>query len=261
MTAGQRGYAMAALLVGLGVMAIMLSAAYPVWRTAVQREREAELIFRGEQYAHAIELYSRRNGGYPTSLEALEKGRFIRKLYKDPVSGEANFQPLLMGQLVAGQPVAPRQPDAVGGAAGATAPAPPPQPARGRGAAPGGQPLGQPQGQPLGQPLGQPGIGGTGAGGPIIGVISRNTSEALRLYNGRGRYNEWAFVATAMTTQAGAPGSGPPPGPGLRGGPPGPRGAPPAGRSPFGPLGPRGGVPGGRNPFAPGPARGTQPVR
>ena len=87
MTSGERGYAMAALLVGLSVMAIMLSVALPVWRTVAQREREAELIFRGEQYAHAIELYSRRNGGYPSTLDVLEKGRFIRKLYKDPDRG------------------------------------------------------------------------------------------------------------------------------------------------------------------------------
>ena len=31
----QNGYAMAALLVGMSVMAIMLSVAMPVWRTAV----------------------------------------------------------------------------------------------------------------------------------------------------------------------------------------------------------------------------------
>jgi hypothetical protein len=108
----------------------------------------------------------------------------------------------------------------------------------------------------LGQPLGQPNTAGAAAGGPIIGVISRNTSESLRLYNGRGRYNEWAFVATATTNQAGAPvappAAGTAPGAGPRGGPPGPRGAPPAGRNPFGPQGPRGGA---------GPVRGGLPAR
>ena len=37
------------------VMAVLLSAALPVWQTMVRRERETELIFRGEQYAHAAE--------------------------------------------------------------------------------------------------------------------------------------------------------------------------------------------------------------
>ena len=268
MTFGERGYAMAALLVGLSVMAIMLSVALPVWRTVAQREREAELIFRGEQYAHAIELYSRRNGGYPSTLDVLEKGRFIRKLYKDPIAGNADFQPVFLGQMIGGQPAAPRQPGGAGtpgttgGQAGQAA-ASGPGARGGRG--------GQPAGQTLGQPLGQtPGRGAAAGGGPIIGVVSRSTAESLRLYNGRGRYNEWAFVATAMSQQAGAPngpqGTTAPGLGGTRGGQPGPQrgggrgispgGAPPApGRfgaprgNPFGMPGmPNGPAPGGGAP-------------
>ena len=47
----ERGYAMAALLVAMSVMAIVLSTAMPVYQTVARREREAELVFRGEQYA------------------------------------------------------------------------------------------------------------------------------------------------------------------------------------------------------------------
>jgi len=244
----ERGYAMAALLVGLSVMAIMLSVALPVWRTAAQREREAELIFRGEQYAHAIELYSRRNGGFPPSLDVLEKGRYIRKLYKDPVAGNADFQPVFAGQMIGGQPAAPRQPGgaATPGAAGAQAgqaPASGPVARGGRGAQPFGQPLGQAQGR-----------GSTAGGGPLIGVVSRSTAESLRLYNGRGRYNEWAFVATAMSQQAGAPNGPPGATPGLggaRGGQPGPQRGGGRGMSPGGipPAPGRFGAPRG-NPFS-----------
>lgn len=194
MTLGERGYAMAALLVGLSVMAIMLSVAMPVWRTAAQREREAELIFRGEQYAHAIELYSRRNGGYPPSLDVLEKGRFIRKLYKDPVANGADFQPVFVGQMIAGQPVAPRQPVGAGTGGGTS-----------QGGSTQGAQAGSAIGQQLGQPLGQSGARGTIGGAPIIGVVSSSAAESIALYNGRGHYNEWAFVATALSQQAGAP--------------------------------------------------------
>ena len=38
--ASDRGYAMAALLVGLSVMAILMGAAMPVWSKQAQRERE-----------------------------------------------------------------------------------------------------------------------------------------------------------------------------------------------------------------------------
>ncbi len=204
-----RGYAMAALLVGLSVMAIMLSMALPVWRTVVQREREAELVFRGEQYAHAIELFSRRNGGFPPSLAALEEGRYIRKLYKDPMTGEGDFQPVYFGQVPPGQTAVPAQPGRGGQAGGQGG-----GPARGQIGTPSATP--SPGGR-VGQSPGASGQPGSLGAGPIIGVVSRSTAESLRLYNGRGRYNEWAFMAVVATTQPGAPGGGQNPGLGQQG--------------------------------------------
>ena len=54
---GHRGYAMAALLVGMSVMAVLMGALLPVWTHMATREKEEELIFRGRQYARAIGLY------------------------------------------------------------------------------------------------------------------------------------------------------------------------------------------------------------
>jgi hypothetical protein len=88
--------------------------------------------------------------------------------------------------------------------------------------------------------------------GPIIGVVSRSTGDSLRLYNGRGKYNEWAFVATAATQQAAAPTGADTPGmpPGRGGGlNPGGRGA--GGQNPGG----RGGQ---QNPGGPGGRGGQQ---
>ena len=211
---------MAALLVGMSVMAIMMSVALPVWNTAAKRERETELIFRGEQYARAVALFQRKNAGaFPPSIDVLVTGRYIRSKYKDPMSPDGEFTPVYAGQVQAGragQPGAPGQPGRAG------------QPAQSaRGAQPGFVP------QP-GQ-AGAPGaVGAQGAG--IMGVTSKSTGEALRLYNGRGRYNEWLFVATQATTQAGAPtgaqNPGQPPG---RGGAAQPgRGSPPGSGQPPG---------------------------
>jgi hypothetical protein len=50
--------------------------------------------------------------------------------------------------------------------------------------------------------------GDTIGGGPIMGVVSRSTETSLRILNGRNKYNEWPFVPTAATTQAGAGGNG-----------------------------------------------------
>src|SRR5215216_2145543 len=82
---GERGYAMAALLVSIGVLTVIMSVALPVWRTLAQREKEAELIFRGEQYARAVNLYTRKMGpgNFPPSIDVLVQQRFLRKKYKD----------------------------------------------------------------------------------------------------------------------------------------------------------------------------------
>jgi type II secretory pathway pseudopilin PulG len=196
-----RGYAMAALLVGMAVMGIMLSMALPVWRTAVKREREAELVFRGEQYAQAIELFSRRNGGFPPSLAVLEEGRYIRKLYKDPMTEEGDFQPVYFGQLLPGQATVPARAGRGGPSGG-----PGGGPSGGPGREPTGAQIGTPPGGRADQPTGGPGQAESIGAGPIIGVVSKSTAESLRLYNDRDHYNEWAFVAIAATAQPGAPG-------------------------------------------------------
>src|SRR4051794_15002375 len=41
-----QGYAMAALLIAMSVMAIMMTVVMPVWKQAAQREKEEELVFR-----------------------------------------------------------------------------------------------------------------------------------------------------------------------------------------------------------------------
>ncbi len=87
---------MAALLVALAVMSLMLSMTLPVWHHAAQREREAELIFRGEQYARAIMLYQRQTpGAYSPAVE----GRFLRRAYRDPMTAGGEFRLILQSEL------------------------------------------------------------------------------------------------------------------------------------------------------------------
>ena len=222
----QRGYVMAALIVGLAVMAVVMSAAMPVWKQMAQREKEEELVFRGEQIAHAIGMFQRRSANaYPPNLDVLVQQKFLRKKYKDPITND-DFAPIAQSQVQA-------------------APA-------GRGAQP--APL-QGRGQPAGGGLGTATPGGAPVGG-IIGVTSKSAATSIRLYKGRSHYNEWAFI---YTPPAAAPGAGGAPGAAVLGGR-GQRGGQPA-PGPFQP-GPNGrGAPGpGRgnfpNPFGPQQGRG-----
>ena len=77
---------MAGLLVAIAVMGVTLSMVMPTWSTWAKREKEAELIFRGEQYMRAIELYQRRfAGAYPTDVDAL-----MCALYRNIYIGDRN---------------------------------------------------------------------------------------------------------------------------------------------------------------------------
>jgi hypothetical protein len=113
------------------------------------------------------------------------------------------------------------------------------------------------QGQP-GRPATQL-AGGTTAGaqGGIIGVASKSTAASLRVYNGRGKYNEWTFVALQATNRVNAPtGSQTPTGGiNLPGGAGGVGGRGGRGGQPQLPGGGQGNQPGGRgqNPNQPGP--------
>jgi type II secretory pathway pseudopilin PulG len=193
---GNRGYAMAALLVGMSVMAVLMSALMPVWTTMAKREKEAELVFRGNQYARAIGLFQRKfANAAPPSIDLLVEQRFLRKKYKDPITNE-DFQPLYANQaMMPGGPASQQQPGQ--------------SQQRGTSPSPGGQ-------------LMQPGVGATGAGaaGGIIGVTSKSKDTSLRVFNGRTKYNEWAFVHVQTSQRLGQPGQGGPQAPNQRPGSP-----------------------------------------
>jgi len=237
----QRGYAMAGLIVGLAVMAVLMTAAMPVWKQLAQREKEEELVFRGEQYAHAIGLFQRRTANaYPPTLDILVEQKFLRRKYKDPITND-DFTPLVNTQ-----------------GAGQAAATQPGQQAAGRQGAPG---RGQQPGQGAAVPGASVPVGG------IVGVASKSTDESIRLYKGRSHYNEWAFV---YTTPVQAPGTGGVGAPGAGGaGAPAPGGSgPQPGQGQRGPtlLGTGGGFPGGggRGPGGQGgpngPGRGNFPT-
>jgi type II secretory pathway pseudopilin PulG len=215
-TRSARGYAMAALLVALAVMAILLTVAMPVWKTAVKREKEAELIWRAGQYVRAIMLFRRKYANAsPPNLDILINERFLRKKYKDPMTKDGEFQLVYAADQ--------QQP-------------------------PPGQ-VSNPSRASRLDPRTQ-GPAGAARGG-IVGVVSKSTEPSLRVFNGRSKYSEWAFTPETLgiRMQGGAnPPGGPVPG--------GAAGAVGPGGRPLAPSAPgRGGPPGPQRPFGLPPQR------
>jgi type II secretory pathway pseudopilin PulG len=272
-----RGYAMAALLVAMSVMAIVLSTAMPVYQTVARREREAELVFRGEQYARAIALFQRKYGNQlPPDVDVLIDQKFLRKKYKDPITG-GDFQYLGADspELAQAMSTTPQQAlDALrGGGAGATGGRGTPlgaaaTSAAGRGATQQTPPQSSTQSSfGRGTPMGAQGMpaarnpfssaaqaANAQPGGGILAVASKSTQTSFRIYNGKNKYNEWLFMATAASQRAGAPPGSGGQTPDGRGGRAGGRGGVGPGRSsgPSTPFGTR-----GRGGFSPIGGRGN----
>ena len=82
------GYTLAVLLVMMVALGVFMQRAHLWAPTQINREREAELIYRGEHLARGIAVFRQRTGRYPTTLEELEsfRPRLVRKIYKDPIS-------------------------------------------------------------------------------------------------------------------------------------------------------------------------------
>lgn len=109
-----RGLVLLALLLTLALGAIALMTAVDVWSMTMQRAREQELLFVGDQYRQAIERYylGAPPGAarvLPARLEdLLEDDRYptpvrhLRRLYPDPITGSADWGLLRSGGRIAG---------------------------------------------------------------------------------------------------------------------------------------------------------------
>src|SRR5215831_3361249 len=239
----QKGYVLLSIMLMVTLMLIALAVEAPRIAQQIKREKEEELIHRGNEYKNAIKKYFRKFGRYPMNVEQLENTnnmRFLRKRYKDPFTGKDEWRLLHPGEVqinalnqglnAAGQPgiqsggnigIAALNPSGPGIATNG--------PTSGI-SAPG--PIGQPQSGPTQGITGTTTSGGPGAnppgttgfastpsttgaqlgGGPIIGVASTNKSESIKEINGKNHYNEWYFVYDPRLEQQslppGAPGTG-----------------------------------------------------
>jgi len=232
----EQGYIMLTLLLMIALMIIAAAIIVPSISFDIKRDREEEMIHRGVQYSRAIRAYYKKFGRYPAKLEDLENTnqlRFLRKRYKDPITGK-DFRILHYGEAklalnaLSGGAVA-------SGAAGGSQFGPNGSTASGAG-------LSQPssfggssafgssnssgfssnsnstfgstsQGAtPASTDASQNGSGGQSApnpdgsssgdklsntqfgGAPIVGVASTSKDPTIREFDHKKKYNEWQFV-------------------------------------------------------------------
>ena len=211
---GQSGYVLLAVMLAVTLILIALSVEAPRIAQQIKREKEEELVHRGKDYATAIKRFVHKNGGrYPLSVEQLEDTnhvRFLRKKYKDPMTGESDWKMVHFGEAQINIPapksirrttrrreaLRPEQHSAHWhSSANCWRPAAGPA---------------QPQPGNTGQ-LGSLttsniGTGQTIGGGQIIGVASVNKGQAIKEFNDKDHYDEWYFVYDLRLEQSGGTG-------------------------------------------------------
>lgn len=97
----QRGFTYLGIMIIVMVMGMGLAAFGTIYSQTAQRDKEAELLFVGEQYREAIKSYYLKGPGgqfYPKKLEDLvEDKRFpmpmrhLRRIYPDPITGSTDW--------------------------------------------------------------------------------------------------------------------------------------------------------------------------
>ncbi|MBN1271234.1 MAG: type II secretion system protein [Candidatus Aminicenantes bacterium] len=150
----RKGYVLLILLFAVFVLSIGLLVAVPILETQLQREKEEELIFRGNQYADAVRRFVTQNPGkYPQSFDELLEGRFLRKPFADPMTPDGEWNVILLWETA-------------GSGSGSS-----------------------PQ-----KVLVAPEISLTSISNPkIIGVVSASTRESIKILDEQTSYDKWLF--------------------------------------------------------------------
>ncbi len=219
----KNGYVLLIVMMMATILLISLTAALPNVYVEGQRQREEELIFRGQQYARAIALFHQQFNRYPTSVKELlhtDNMSFLRHAYRDPMtkSGKWRFihasaNGVILDSKLLGS--TGQQKNSKGEGSQTNTPT---TGERAQGTASGESAAGGggfslsggqgTQGFSSGQESGQQGQGSSMFGDQnqligayIVGVASTSTKTSIKVFEGRTHYDKWEFLGVP-----GAPG-------------------------------------------------------
>jgi type II secretory pathway pseudopilin PulG len=208
---GEQGYALLALMLMVSLLAIVAAAVAPSIAFQIRRDRETEMIHRAMQYRRAVRKFAKQTGRYPMTLEDLESTngvRYLRKRYKDPITGR-EFRLLHMADIPAALGTGAGSGSLQRGASPNGAPGESTSPsAQDQAAAANEQNLSpSPGSQAL--PAGASSAGSLASsfsnqsdnqstnqvfgGGVIIGIASTSARKTIREFDHRNQYNQWLF--------------------------------------------------------------------
>jgi len=189
-TGRQSGYVLLVIMMFMTAMVISALSISRLYVGQIKRDQEMELVHRGAQYSRAVKKFYAKFRRYPSNLEQLENTnqiRFLRRRYKDPMTGQ-DFKLLHFGevQLQVKGPNSATNPGIPAANLGSTA-------------ATGTNDVTAQNSQnanpsPITSASGGPVAGGSVGGAPIIGVESTSKKVSILEFNNKNHYNEWEFI-------------------------------------------------------------------
>lgn len=90
-----RGFTLIEILAVFLLLALLLSLAAPRYLSTVDRSREKARLQNQSTIRDALDKFRADQGRYPTELAELVQRRYLRAIPLDPVSGTADWGPLL----------------------------------------------------------------------------------------------------------------------------------------------------------------------
>lgn len=93
------GFTYIGLLFAIAILGLTLATVGVVWSTQIRRDKEAELLYAGDQIRVAIGRYRAAGGQYPQTLaDLLQDNRtpvprhFLRRVYLDPMTNSTDWE-------------------------------------------------------------------------------------------------------------------------------------------------------------------------
>ena len=208
----QRGYILLTLMLFVAFLGIAALAIVPTVAFQARRDREEEMIHRGVQYSRAVRRYYKKFGRYPTRIEDLENTnnqRYLRKRYKDPITGK-DFKLLHVGEVQMGMSSAiagATQVSAMGTLNGQPGLNTKPPANDTNNASSDDTKTNDSSSGDKAQPN-QPTLASNSTqqvfgGGAILGVASTSKEKSIREFNKKKHYDEWQFVYDPSTDRGG----------------------------------------------------------